>query len=314
MSELDHGDPQGEQAPLYTWTPQGSPGLPPPPTQQAQAQSQPQHSPTAPDRRREGGIITAIGAGLAAFFKYGFVLLKAAKLAPTLISMVVAVFFYTLFFGWEFAIGVVLLILVHESGHVIVSRSQGVPMSLPVFLGPFGAFTRSGKPFTDARQEAVIAIGGPVFGTAAALLCFVWALALPPTHFHFLLLALAYFGCFLNLFNLIPLSPLDGGRVANAISIWMNVVGLAIMLVVAFWLSNPFAFIILILGGITTFQRFRNARHGLEPATVPPATRFAIGAAWVAMIAVCLIGMSLAHTAIVNSGVVNGVNQSSGSV
>ena len=135
----------------------------------------------------------------------------------------------------------------------------------------------------------------------------------PSGSFHFLLLALAYFGCFINLFNLIPLSPLDGGRVANAISIWMNVVGLAIMLVVAFWLSNPFAFIILILGAFTTYQRFRNRQHGLEPAAVPPATRLAIGAAWVTMIAICLIGMSVSHSSIVQSNFVPHVGQSSGS-
>lgn len=303
--------PAGEEPPTFTWHPgdQTPAWLPAP----AASRTPELHSPTAPQRRREGGLIGAIGAGLAAFFKWGILLLKFAKLGPTLISMVVALFFYTLFFGWQFAIGVVLLILVHETGHVVVSRAQGIPMSLPVFLGPFGAFTRPGRPFRDARQEAIIAIGGPVFGTAAAFVCFLWALTIPSGSFHFLLLALAYFGCFLNLFNLIPMSPLDGGRVANAISKWMNVVGIAVMVVVALWLSNPFAIIILILGVITTVQRFRNAQRGLEPAPVPPGTRFAIGTAWLAMLAVCVIGMSLAHTALVTSSFVPGVNQSSGS-
>ena len=308
MSETPAGPtPYGERPPgtpkstLYRWTPEPQPHL------------QPQHSPTAPGRRREGGVAGAIVAALAGFFKYGLVALKVAKLGPTLISMVVALFFYTLFFGWQFAVGVVLLILVHETGHVVVSRAQGIPMSLPVFLGPFGAFTRPHAPFRDARQEAIIAIGGPVFGTGAALLCFVWALSIPSGNFHLLLLALAYFGCFMNLFNLIPMSPLDGGRVANAISIWMNVAGIAVMAVVAVWLSNPFAFIVLILGVITTVQRYRNARRGLEPARVPPATRLAIGGAWLVMLAVCIGGMSIAHTAIVTSNAVPGVTQSSGS-
>ena len=307
MSEIHSTTPPSDEPPVFTWQPSPSttpPWLPAPPPQR----------PAAPNRGREGGIVSAIGAGLVLFFKYGFLLLKVAKLGPTLISMVVALFFYTLFFGWEFAIGIVLLILVHESGHVIVSRQQGIPMSLPVFLGPFGAFTRMHQQPRDARQEAIIAIGGPVFGAAAAFACFLWALAIPAGHFHYLLLALAYFGFFMNLFNLIPMSPLDGGRVANAISKWMNVVGIAIMAVVAFWLSNPFAIIILILGIFTTWQRFRNARRGLEPASVPPSTRFAVGIAWMTMLAVCLVGMSLAHSAIVTSNFVPNVGQSSGSV
>lgn len=303
--------PDEQQSPsMYTWHPSTQPQqwLPAP------TPAQPQQPGGERRRNEERGIVGTIGAGLVLFLKYGLVLLKVGKIGPTFISMIVALFFYTLFFGWQFAVGVVLLILVHEMGHVVVSRWQGVPMSLPVFLGPFGAFTRAGRPFTDTRQEAIIAIGGPVFGTAASLLLFVWALAVPAGNFHLLLLALAYFGCFINLFNLIPMSPLDGGRVANAISKWMNVVGIVIMVAVALWLNNPFAFIILILGVITTIGRFRNARRGLEPAPVPPSTRFAIGAAWLTMLAVCVIGMSLAHTAIVNTNVVPGVGQSSGSL
>ncbi|MBV8445467.1 MAG: hypothetical protein JOZ92_06075, partial [Candidatus Dormibacteraeota bacterium] len=99
------------------------------------------HSPTAPRTRRTGGIAGAAGAGAAAFAKYGLVLLKLGKLGPTLISMAIALFFYALFFGPAFGLGVVLLILVHELGHVAVSAYEGMPMSLPVFLGPFGAVT-----------------------------------------------------------------------------------------------------------------------------------------------------------------------------
>ncbi len=311
MTDVSPAPPPDEKA-VFSWQPASPSGGWLPATT---APPQPErHSPTAPRRGREGGVIGAIGAGLAAFLKYGVVLLKVGKLGPTAISMVVALFFYTLFFGWQFAIGVVLLILVHETGHVVVSRAQGLPMSMPVFLGPFGAFTRMQRPPRDARQEAIVAIAGPVFGTAASFLVYIWALALPAGHLHLLLLALAYFGFFINLFNLIPMSPLDGGRVANAISVWMNVVGVAIMAVVALWLSNPFAVIILILGIITTVQRFRNARRGLEPAGVTAATRFTIGVAWLTMLAICVIGMSLAHTAIITSNTVPGVGQSSGSV
>jgi len=283
---------------VYQWQPSPSPYPPPPPPAQV-------------PQRRQGGLFGGLAAAVAAFLKYGLVLLKAAKLGPTLISMVVAVFFYTLFFGPAFAVGLVLLILVHETGHVIVSKAQGLPMSLPVFLGPFGAVTNMKRPPRDAKQEAIIAIGGPVFGTAAAFLVFLWALTVPSTQqFHFFLLALAEIGFFINLFNLIPMSPLDGGRVANAISRWMNILGIAIMAVVAVLFSNPFAFIILILGVITTVQRFRNARRGLEPAPVPTTTRLWIGLAWLTMLTVCLAGLSVTHSEAVNHGPVQQVTQS----
>src|SRR5438132_1857847 len=311
----DPQPPPMHEPPAYSWQPAGQPPAQPPGgAAQRQVPQWPPPSRTQVIRGRGGGIAGAIAAGAAAFFKYGFVLLKLGKLGPTLLSMIVALFFYVLFFGPAFGVGVVLLILVHEMGHVIVSRIEGIPMSLPVFLGPFGAFTRLHRQPRDARQEAVIAIGGPVFGTAAALLCFLWASALPATRFHYLLLALAYFGCFINLFNLIPMSPFDGGRVANAISIWMNVLGLVIMAAVVIFLGNAITLIFLVLGIFTFIGRFRNARRGLEPARVPPATRAWIGAAWLTMLLITAGGMSLAHTAIVNSNTVPGVTQSSGSV
>jgi Zn-dependent protease len=273
------------------------------------------HSPTAPKQRRQGGIAGAIVAGGAFFLKYGLFILKFGKIGPTLISMFIAFFFYALFFGPVFAIGVVLLILVHEMGHVVFSRAEGVPMSLPIFLGPFGAFTRVRRRFTDARQEAIIALGGPLVGTAAAILLFVFAEAIQPGKLQLLLFALAYFGCFINLFNLIPLSPLDGGRIATAVSRWMNVVGLVIMAAFVLFFGNPFALLLLIVGGITTFQRFRNARRGLEPAPVAQRTRLAIGATWIAMLVIAAGGMTLANNAVVNS--TNGVphvTQTSGNV
>ncbi|MFN2582654.1 MAG: hypothetical protein ABR498_07930, partial [Candidatus Dormibacteria bacterium] len=129
-----------------------------------------------------------------------------------------------------------------------------------------------------------------------------------------LLLSLAYFGCFINLFNLVPMSPLDGGRITNALSRWMNVLGLALMFVFFLLFGNPFALILLIIGAITTFQRFRNARRGLEPAPVSPTTRLWIGATWVVMLVVAAGGMTVAHNAIVHSHAVPHVSQSSGNV
>jgi Zn-dependent protease len=311
MADIE-SPPAPPEPPVYTWHPHGGsqPWLPGPSTTPADPE---RHSPTAPHRRREGGIAGAVAAGAAAFFKYGILLLKLGKLGPTLISMVIAFFFYAVFFGPIFGVGLVLLILVHELGHVAFSRYEGLPMTAPVFLGPFGAVTGMKRPPKDARQEAVIALGGPLVGIAAAIAIFAWAELLQPGYWQSLLLALSYFGFFLNLFNLIPMSPLDGGRIATAVSLWLNVVGLVIMAAVVLFLGNPFALIIFILGLITTIQRFRNARRGLEPAAVPPRTRLIIGIVWLAMLAIAAGGMSVAHTAQINSNTVPGVTRSTGS-
>jgi Zn-dependent protease len=184
---------------------------------------------------------------------------------------------------------------------------------MPIFLGPFGAMTRV-RSFGDARQEAVIALGGPLVGTAAALLCFVLAASTTSSYWHFLLLSLAYFGCVINLFNLVPMSPLDGGRVANAVSLWMNVVGLVVMGAIVLLSGNPFVLLIFIIGIITTVQRFRNARRGAEPARVAPRTRVAIGAAYLAMLLIAAGGMTVAHNAEVAGQYVPHVANSSGTV
>ncbi|HEY6378309.1 MAG TPA: site-2 protease family protein [Candidatus Dormibacteraeota bacterium] len=292
-----NGLPPAATAPA-PWTP--APWPPPP--------SAP---PAAPSRRgplqRAGG---AVLAAVAAFFKYGLLLLKVGKFGPMVISMLVSVAIFGRLFGWTYGAGLVALILVHELGHVIAARIERVPASLPFFLGPFGALITLKAPLKDARQDAVIAIGGPLLGTAGALA--VAAAATQTTgNTHALLVALAYWGFFLNLFNLTPMQPFDGGRVAGAVSIWLNVAGVAIMgglvllTVVAGVGVNPFVVLIFILGCITTWQRFKVRHTNPYTHVVPPRTRAFIAAAWVGLIAVTALGMSLSHRALVDAGTID---------
>jgi Zn-dependent protease len=297
--------PEESPPPSFTW--HAGPAAPVAPSPEL-------HSPTAPRARRAGGVAgtAAAAAGVAA--KYGLVLLKLGKLAPTLLSMLVALFFYAVFFGPAFGIGVVLLILVHELGHVAASLYEGVPMSAPIFLGPFGAMTRVRAPFRSPRQEAVIALGGPLLGTAAALGCYAIGESLQPGYMRFLLISLAYFGCVINLFNLVPMSPLDGGRIASGISIWMNVVGVVIMAAIVLLFGNPFALLILIFGVITTVQRFRAARQGRAPALLAPRARLGVGVVYIAMLLIAAGGMTVTHNAEVSGQYVPGVTQPSGNL
>jgi Zn-dependent protease len=312
--------PGDEPQPVYRWLPDssvttsgdGASWLPPPaPTPSSSSQ---QHSPTAPrqQRRRREGAAGGILAGLFAFLKYGLFLVKFGTFGPTLITMLIAIWFYTLFFGPAFAVGIVALILIHELGHFLVARWMGLPARLPIFIGPLGAVTNLRRAPADAGKSAIIALAGPAIGTIAALMCFMLAGIADPGYFRYLLLALAYFGCFLNLINLIPVGFLDGAKVADAIPKWMNVVGLLVVAAVVLFFGNPIGIIFLILGIFHTIGRFRRTNQQADPAQLAASRRLGLGAAYIAILLVAAAGMSIANTTIVNSNTVPGVNQSTG--
>ncbi len=242
-------------------------------------------------------------AALFAFVKYG---LAFGKFGFTFISMLVALVAYSLLFGWAFAAGIVILIFIHEMGHFLVSRSLGVPMSAPVFIPFLGAFTQAGAGFQRSRAtEAVIAAAGPVFGFAATLAVYVWAVLQPQlTNAVAFAYALSYFGFFITLFNLIPAVPFDGGRVAGAVSRWLNVVGLAvfgaILLAMAAGVTqfSPFLLLFFLVSCYTVWNRFRMARLGREAPPLPPRMRVAIGVGYVALVALSGLFMSLANGSI----------------
>lgn len=144
-------------------------------------------------------------------------------LVKTGLSMALSIFVYQFIFGLPVALGFVLLILVHEMGHVVANLYYGLPASAPVFIPFIGAIINLRGMPANARVEAVIGIAGPVAGTVGALGCFAWYLATGNQ----LALVLSWFGFTINLFNLLPVPPLDGGRVAAAISPWIWVLGLA---------------------------------------------------------------------------------------
>lgn len=146
-------------------------------------------------------------------------------LMKTIGSMALSVMVYWLFLGWAFALGLVLLIFIHEMGHVLALRYYRLNASPPIFIPFLGALINLRQPPPDAKVEAVVGIGGPIAGTVGALACFAWYLATKNQ----LALELSYFGFFLNLFNMIPMPPLDGGRITAAISPWFWILGLLVL-------------------------------------------------------------------------------------
>lgn len=169
-------------------------------------------------------------------------LLKLHVTFTMFISMFISILCYALPFDLYFAIGFVLLLFAHEFGHVIASRVVGLRTSPPIFIPFLGAMIHLKRQPINAKMTANIAIGGPAMGAISALVCIT---------FYFwtdqrLYLILAYVACILNLFNLIPSEPLDGGKIVVAISPYLYWIGTLIIGVLFFYTYNVLIFLIFI--------------------------------------------------------------------
>lgn len=250
--------------------------------------------------RRNGvaaGFLAFIGLILSKLSYIGLFALKFKGLLVTLISTGVTALIYTQIFGLAFGVGIVLLILIHESGHVVVARIMGLPVTLPVMIPFLGAFVSMKQQPRTVAQESIMAIGGPVLGSIAAGLCYAGYLSMPDSSTGQLLRALAYFGFLINLFNLIPLTPLDGGRVTSLLSKWFNVAGLVIAAGLLLFETqtgtnvSPVLFLVLIFGAFSTWQRFRSTQ--LNPAyyAVDAQTKVVVGLLYLALLLALGLGM-----------------------
>jgi len=186
--------------------------------------------------------------------------LPAGKLLLTTGSMIAMVALEAVRGGWAFGVGFVLLILIHELGHGYAMKRHGVAAGWPIFIPFFGAMIAMKEAPKDRHIEAEIAYGGPYAGTLASLI--VAALAL---YFHSrLMLVLAYTGFFLNLFNLTPLSPLDGGRVAQAFSKRAWIIGLLLMGGLLIFTGTPQLLLIVVMALPRVFGRDADQREALS--------------------------------------------------
>ncbi|WP_273455148.1 site-2 protease family protein [Nevskia ramosa] len=186
-------------------------------------------------------------------------LLKGAKLGKFLVTggtMLVSVFAYALLFGWPYAAGFVGLIFVHEMGHFIAARSRGLDVGAPTFIPFVGAWIQLKDQPRDAETEAYIGMAGPLVGSFGALACYWMARETGSS----LLLALAYSGFFLNLFNLIPVSPFDGGRITAVISPRLWLIGAPLLVALFFWRPSP----LLILMAVLAWPRLVEAWRGIR--------------------------------------------------
>jgi Zn-dependent protease len=246
--------------------------------------------------KRIGGALAAVGlliAKLGTKAKLLLVALPKLKLFTTSASMLVSIAAYQLIFGWLFSVGFVLLLLLHELGHVFQLRREGVKASAPMFIPFLGAVISAKSMGEDAGAEARVGLAGPILGSIATLVPLgIWL----ATGSHFWQ-ALAFIGFFLNLFNLLPILPLDGGRAMAALSPWVWLVGLAGLIALTFFFPSPIVLLILLFGGMESWRRWkaRNTPEGRAYHQIPARTRALVAATYLVLIIALAIGVSATH-------------------
>jgi Zn-dependent protease len=209
---------------------------------------------------------------------------KLGKVALTGGTMILSVFVYALIYGWPYAIGLVALIFVHELGHYAAARQRGLAVGAPTFIPFVGAWVELKDMPHDVETEAWIGLAGPLLGTAGALLCYYAYRGTDAP----LLLALAYSGFFLNLFNLIPLSPFDGGRITAIISPRVWLIGVPVLVGLFFWRPSPLLILMALLAAPQVWKAIRfdpRAPENQAYYAVAPAKRLEYAAYYLGLCA-----------------------------
>jgi Zn-dependent protease len=235
------------------------------------------------------------GVAIVAFFakfkvalvfalKYGWLILKTGG------TMILSIWIYAIFFGFWFAVGFVLLLFIHECGHLIAAKRFGLKVGAPMFIPFIGAVILLKEAPRNAWVESVVGIGGPLLGSVGALLCEGLYHATGNLMFR----GLAHTGFFLNLFNLMPIGFLDGGRIVTALSPWLWLVGLAVLLYLTITQFNFILLLILIMSAPRLFSLFRtktdDERRYYE---VSSEQRLLMGVLYFGLIAALVLGMRL---------------------
>jgi Zn-dependent protease len=274
-----------------SWRAEPAPAPPPPP--------EPDYEPIHPGSGRRDwrerlkrlfGPIAALAVLLATKGKAILLLLPKLKIFTTSASMLVSIAAYALLWGWQFGVGLVLLLLVHEMGHVIQLRREGIDASAPMFIPFLGAVIAAKSLGDNAGAEARVGLAGPILGTIGTLVPLAIWLATGEEFWQ----ALTYVGFFLNLFNLLPVLPLDGGRAMAALSPWVWFAGYAGLVALTFIFPNPILILILLIGGYESWKRWkgRNTPEGRAFHAVPARTRTLVAVVYLGLAAALAVGVS----------------------
>lgn len=184
-------------------------------------------------------------------------------------------------YGWRYAAGFIALIFVHEMGHYLAARQKGLKVGAPTFIPFVGAWVELKDQPLDVETEAYIAFAGPLVGTFGAVACYFWARSESSS----LLLAISYTGFFLNLFNLIPLPPFDGGRITAALSRKLWLVGAPILVAMFFWNPSPLLILMAFLALPHVWQVFKGGSTENEAYyALSAAKRFEYGVLYIGLL------------------------------
>ena len=210
--------------------------------------------------------------------------LKFAKLLTTGGTMLLSVAVYAWIYGWRYAVGFVALMFIHEMGHFIAARHKGLSVGLPTFIPFVGAWVELKDMPHDAQTEAYVGLAGPLLGTVGALACYFLARNYDSN----LLLAISYSGFFLNLFNLIPISPFDGGRITAVLSPRIWLLGVPMLVGLFLYRPSPMLILMAILAYPQVIKAWRYRKDSPEAQSyyaVPAAVKWEYGTYYLALAA-----------------------------
>jgi len=221
--------------------------------------------------------------------KYGAVLFKAKFFFSIFVSFGV----YLWIGGVWFAVGLIVLLFVHEMGHVIEAKHQGLDVTAPMFIPLLGAMITLRENPRDAWHEARLALAGPILGSLGAAAIYLAGVAEDSNR----LKAIAFLGFFLNLFNLLPVVPLDGGRAVAALhpALWLvGLLGLGALVILR---PNPILILILVFAAMELWRRWQMRGHPGARAyyRVLPWQRAAVAVAYFGLAALLVLGMHETH-------------------
>jgi len=250
-------------------------------------QPAPQPPPAKPGLLRKLGPIGLLLVFILGKSKYLLVILQVGKF-KTFITMLISIWAYAMFWGWSFAVGFVALLFIHEMGHVVALRMMGIKATAPMFIPFMGAYIGMKQMPENAFDEAVMAYGGPLLGTLGAIGC-AGAGFLTGNPFWY---ALAMSGFLLNLFNLLPISPLDGGRIIGVISPKLWILGLVGAVGLFYLTWSPIIALVIIMGSMQIYSSSkRPAADKARYYAASPGRRIGMGLAFLALLAVTSFGM-----------------------
>lgn len=270
--------------------PPWQPGPPPPP----RWRQEPPHGGDGSMWKKAFGPLAVV---VILLLKWGaklkFIIIPILKFFPVLLktggTMILSIGAYALIYPWQFAVGLVVLIFIHECGHLIAARHVGLPVSAPMFIPFLGALIALKEAPKNAWIEAQVAIGGPLLGSAAAVLCHVIYMVTGEPLFRLL----AHVGYLINLFNLAPIGFLDGGRIVTALSPWLWLAGTVIIGVMLVMHMSVILLLVLVLSLPRLFSLFRKRTDEEKRFyEVKPMQRFIVAVLYFGLAAGLAAGMA----------------------